>query len=85
MAGIYALGFLLLFSGLFVLVLLFWADVVKPALRRSQRRQALRDKLEEDLNEVLYQQQITAAGQAWEDLQRQRERLEKGLDDLHKK
>jgi hypothetical protein len=57
--------------------------VINPALRRRRRRLALIDRRQAELDDVLHRQQVTAAGMAWSDLQRHRERLEEELDRLH--
>lgn len=67
-------------AGVSVWVLVF---VVSPWLQRRHRRRELADRRRAELEGVLHEQQVTAAGQAWEDMQRHRERLERGLDEFH--
>lgn len=65
-------AFYLLASRLFIP----WVEGFLAERREKHERQ-------KQLNEVLFQQQLTMAQQAWQDTERHRKRLERSLDDLH--
>jgi hypothetical protein len=80
---VFTLGALACLGGGGYVVWLLLSKVVAPWLDREARDADAKAQLQAELREIVHQQQLTTSQQAWQDLQRHRQRLEGALDIMH--